>query len=337
VNEKYILVTGGAGYIGSHICKALSLGGYVPVTYDNLSTGNLRSVKWGPFVQADLIDELELNETFNQYDFSGVIHCAAKAYVGESIHNPIKYFEGNVSTTINLLKSMQTAKVSKLVFSSSCATYGETQKDKITESIIQAPINPYGVSKHICEQLIQSFAQTGSLEFAILRYFNAAGADPDGEIGELHKPETHLIPLALNAAITNSTFYVYGGDFDTPDGSAIRDYIHVSDIANAHVRAMNRLIDQTNSFICNIGSGLGYSVIEVMEAIKELFPNFKYLVKERRSGDPAKLVADKRLANQFLEFSSPLSRIDIILKTALQWHLSHNEKKQDFSDNKKSR
>jgi len=324
VNEKYILVTGGAGYIGSHTCKALSLRGYTPVTYDNLSTGNLSSVKWGPFVKGDLLDEQKLTETFERYNFTGVIHFAAKAYVGESIQNPIKYFEGNVSTTINLLKSMESAKVSKLVFSSSCATYGETQKDKIAESDIQIPINPYGVSKHMCEQLIQSFAQTGKLEFAILRYFNAAGADPDGEIGELHQPETHLIPLALNAAITNSIFYVYGGDFDTPDGSAIRDYIHVSDIANAHVLAIDRIIDETNSFICNIGSGLGSSVLEIMEEINELFPNFRYLMKARRTGDPARLVADTTFANQFLEFTAPLSRMDSILKSTMQWYLSEN-------------
>ncbi len=325
MSKGYVLVTGGAGYIGSHTCKALALDGYVPVAYDNLSTGNMSSVKWGPLIQGELLDENKLDQTFKQYDFSGVIHFAAKAYVGESIQNPIKYFEGNVSSTISLLKSMQSARNSRLIFSSSCATYGETQDDNISETVLQNPINPYGISKHICETLIQSVAKTNPLRFGILRYFNAAGADPDGDIGELHKPETHLIPLALKAAITNSAFKVFGGDFDTKDGSAIRDYIHVTDLANAHVRALNRLGEGSDSFICNLGSGVGYSVLDIMNQINTLFPNFNYSVVERRAGDPARLVADASLAKGLLDFTPVHSGIDNILKSSLEWELSAHQ------------
>lgn len=322
MSKGYVLVTGGAGYIGSHTCKALALDGYVPVAYDNLSTGNISSVKWGPFIQGDLLDEDKLNQTFKQYDFCGVIHFAAKAYVGESIQNPIKYFEGNVSSTISLLKSMQLARNTRLVFSSSCATYGEPQVDRISEKVLQNPINPYGISKHVCETLIQNIAKTNSLKFGILRYFNAAGADPDGEIGELHDPETHLIPLALKAAIAHSSFNVFGGDFHTNDGSAIRDYIHVTDLANAHVRAFNRLNEGFDSFTCNLGSGVGYSVLNIMSEIRALFPKFNYSVVDRRPGDPARLVADASLAEKLLDFTPALSGLDNILNSSLKWELS---------------
>jgi UDP-arabinose 4-epimerase len=325
VSKGYVLVTGGAGYIGSHTCKALALGGYVPVAYDNLSIGNISSVKWGPFIQGDLLDEDKLNQTFKQYDFSGVIHFAAKAYVGESIQNPIKYFEGNVSSTISLLKSMQLVRNSRLVFSSSCATYGEPEVERISEKVLQNPINPYGISKHVCETLIQSVAKTNSLKFGILRYFNAAGADADGEIGELHEPETHLIPLALKAAIADSSFNVFGGDFDTNDGSAVRDYIHVTDLANAHVRAFNRLNEGVDSFTCNLGSGVGYSVLEIMNEIRTLFPKFSYSVVERRPGDPARLVADASLAEKLLGFTPVLSGLDNILNSSLKWELSQHQ------------
>ena len=191
--------------------------------------------------------------------------------------------------------------------------------------VIQSPINPYGISKHVCETLIQSVAKNNSLKFGILRYFNAAGADPDGEIGELHEPETHLIPLALKAAIADSPFNVFGGDFDTNDGSAVRDYIHVTDLANAHVRAFNRLNEDVDSFTCNLGSGVGYSVLDIMNEIRALFPKFNYSVVERRSGDPARLVADASLAEKLLDFTPVLSELNNILNSSLKWELSLNQ------------
>jgi UDP-arabinose 4-epimerase len=328
VTSRYVLVTGGAGYIGSHTCKALAEKGYVPVTYDNLSTGKLSSVKWGPFIQGDLLDENKINETLALYDFSGVIHFAAKAYVGESVSNPLKYFEGNISTTINLLKSIHASKISAIVFSSSCAVYGEPVIDKISESLDPNPINPYGYTKNVCEKLIESVSAVTPLNYALLRYFNAAGADMEGEIGETHDPETHIIPLALKAALTETLFTVFGGDFKTRDGSAVRDYIHVSDLAEAHVRALERILNGGDSFVCNLGTGEGISVLEVMKEIGLMFPNFKYSIGPKRLGDPAHLVADPSLSKEILDFAPKNSDLQKILQSALNWHLSTIEGKR---------
>jgi UDP-arabinose 4-epimerase len=322
MNNRYVLVTGGAGYIGSHTCRALANGGYTPVTFDNLSTGNMSSIKWGPFVEGDLLDLSEINKAFAQYTFEGVIHFAAKAYVGESVREPIKYFQGNVTTTINLLQTMQKHETSKIVFSSSCATYGEPNLDRISESTPQIPINPYGITKHMCETLIKTTAQTSALNFAILRYFNAAGANQEGELGELHNPETHLIPLALQAALTDTEFNVFGGDFETIDGSAVRDYIHVDDLALAHVKAFEKIQSEATSLTCNLGTGQGYSVLQIMNEIQQIFPGFKYSVKERRVGDPARLVADPTQAKKILNFSPSQSDLENIIKTALEWESS---------------
>lgn len=322
MSEKYILVTGGAGYIGSHTCKALSKAGYTPVTFDNLSTGSLTAVKWGPLIQGDLLDINKLNKTFLAYKFEGVVHFAAKAYVGESVSNPLKYFEGNVSTTVNLLKSMQVANVNKLVFSSSCATYGETHVATIAEDQLQVPVNPYGYTKLVCERMIKYQADTHPFRYSILRYFNAAGADPQQEIGENHSPETHLIPLALRAAMERKIFKVFGNDYETPDGTAIRDYIHVSDLASSHVIALKKLFLGSDSFTCNIGTGTGYSVLEVMEGLKKLFPKFRFEYTVRRPGDPAKLVANVQKSIYTLDFKPVYSNLETILETALAWEKS---------------
>jgi UDP-arabinose 4-epimerase len=323
MTDQFVLVTGGAGYIGSHACKSLAKAGFVPVTFDNLSTGKLSSVKWGPFVNGDLLDTNQLKETFLTYDFVGAIHFAAKAYVEESVKNPLKYFEGNISTTINLIRALDAFDVSNLVFSSSCATYGMPNSDELSESDVQSPINPYGFSKFACERLIEYSAQIYALKYANLRYFNAAGADPEGDLGESHEPETHLIPLALQAAITNTQFKVFGGDYPTKDGSAIRDFIHVSDLATAHVRALQKLINNGQSFTCNLGSGVGYSVFEVMKEIRLLFPSFDYTVEERRIGDPPKLVADNSLSRKILDLKLDHSSLQNILKTSLKWQLTN--------------
>jgi UDP-arabinose 4-epimerase len=322
MSNRYVLVTGGAGYIGSHTCRALANRGYTPVTFDNLSTGNLSAVKWGPFIVGDLLNLIDIKKVFAQYRFEGVIHFAAKAYVGESVKDPIKYFQGNVSTTINLLQAIQESEITAIVFSSSCAIYGEPDLHRISESTPQLPINPYGITKHICELLIKTSAQASALNFAILRYFNAAGANQEGEIGELHNPETHLIPLALQAALTDTEFNVFGGDFETIDGSAVRDYIHVDDLALAHVQALEKIQREKKSITCNLGTGQGHSVLQIMSQIHRIFPGFKYSIKERRVGDPAKLIADPTQAKKILNFSPRQSDLENIIKTALEWETS---------------
>jgi UDP-glucose-4-epimerase GalE len=321
-DKKYILVTGGAGYIGSHICKALSNSGYTPVTFDNLSTGHSAAVKWGDFVEGDLLNQTDLMKIFSRYKFLGVIHLAAKAYVGESTKKPLEYYEGNLSTTVNLLKVMREFKVDKVIFSSTCATYGEPDSEYISEDSVQNPINPYGHTKLFCEQMIKSCSEAYPLSYGILRYFNAAGADPDNEIGESHFPETHLIPLALKAALQNETFKVFGCNFQTRDGSAIRDYMHVSDIASAHLAALDKVLNGGQSFTCNIGSGIGHSVLEVMKQLSTIFPKFEYCVESRRPGDAASLVANIQSMRKLLDFSLLHSDLETIITTALRWETS---------------
>jgi UDP-glucose-4-epimerase GalE len=322
VNQKFVLVTGGAGYIGSHTCKSLALEGFVPVAYDNLSVGRSSSVRWGPFVHGDLLDEQNLKATFAKYDFVGVIHFAAKAYVAESVKNPISYFEGNITATKSLVKIMQSFSVPIIVFSSSCATYGHSKSENISESDIQLPINPYGFTKLACEKLIEYVGQAHAFKYANLRYFNAAGADPDGELGEAHTPETHLIPLAIQAAITKSRFKIYGSDYPTNDGTAVRDFIHVSDLALAHVKAIKILLSGGNSFTSNLGTGNGYSVLEIVKEIKLRFPDFEYSLENRREGDPARLVANIELSKSFFKSRLQYSTLTSILNTAIAWQLS---------------
>jgi len=316
--RRSILVTGGAGYIGSHACKALSRSGYLPVTYDNLSTGHRDAVKWGPFVHGDVLDAARLRAAISEAAPLAVMHFAASAYVGESVGDPLKYYGNNVTGMISLLEAMQACGVGKLVFSSSCATYGEPQVDLIAEATPQAPINPYGRTKLMCEQIIADFAGAGALDHAVLRYFNAAGADPDGELAERHDPETHLIPLVLYAALGRTDgFKVFGDDYPTPDGTCIRDFIHVSDLADGHVLALDALLDGTPSFTVNLGSGRGHSILDVIAACEASAETaIPRTVAARRPGDPPRLVADTARAAALLGFRPKRSDLATITATA---------------------
>jgi UDP-arabinose 4-epimerase len=316
-----VLVTGGAGYIGSHTCKALAAAGYTPVVYDSLCRGNAWAVKWGPLEVGDLMDGERLRDVFRQYRPVGVIHFAAFAYVGESMHDPLLYYRNNVGGTMSLLRAMAAENVDRLVFSSTCATYGTPETNPIREDAPQDPINPYGQSKLMVEQILETCTQDGSLSAVALRYFNAAGADDEGEIGEAHDPETHLIPLALGAAQGSAPpLTVFGNDHPTPDGTCVRDYIHVTDLADAHVRAFRHASGNQGFSAFNLGTGSGTSIMEVIEAAKEVTGRqVPYSFGPRRAGDPASLVADPSLAHEVLGWTARHSDLKNILQTAWTW------------------
>lgn len=315
-----ILVTGGAGFIGSHTCKALYASGHIPVTYDNLSIGHLEAVKWGPFEFGDIRDVCRLTQVLKDHEIDAVIHFAAAAYVGESVINPAKYYDVNVAGTMGLLDSMRVAGIDRIVFSSSCATYGVPLTKIISENSAQMPINPYGRTKLICEQMIDDYVAAYGMGAMHLRYFNASGGDPDLEIGESHEPETHLIPLALQAAIGKVPLLeIFGEDYPTPDGTCIRDYVHVVDLADAHLRALA---------ICapgyvqrfNIGAGKGTSVREIVEVAEEVSGRgVPVRIAVRRPGDPPELVASIDLAREQLGWEPRLSEIRTILQHAWDW------------------
>jgi UDP-arabinose 4-epimerase len=315
-----VLVTGGAGYIGSHACKALANAGYTPVVYDSLVYGHEWAVKWGPFERGDILDAARLAEVFGKHRPSAVMHFAAFAYVGESVTDPAKYYRNNVVGTLNLLDAMRTAGVDKLVFSSTCATYGSPAETPIREDMPQAPINPYGASKLMIERVLADYAAAYGLKSVALRYFNAAGADPDGEVGEDHEPETHLIPLALAAAGMGPKLILHGDDYETPDGTCIRDYVHVSDIAEAHVLALKAL--EAGSALrpaYNLGGGAGASVAEVIAAAARVTGRpVPFTVGPRRPGDPPVLVADASLAAADLGWR-PRHDLEQMLATAWGW------------------
>ena len=289
-----ILVTGGAGYIGSHTCKALRRAGFDPISYDNLSRGNPEAVQWGALERGYLTDKPHLRETLARYQPAAVIHFAALAYVGESNLNPALYYQNNVGGTAVLLEAMRECGIGKIVFSSSCAVYGAPADIPISEKACNAPINPYGTTKMICEQMLRECALAFPLSSIALRYFNAAGADPDGEIGECHVPETHVIPLLLDAAVgEGKAFTIFGDDYPTADGTCVRDYIHVSDLADAHVRALHALLNGTESIVLNLGTGRGWSIRELIAAVRQVTGrDFPVQVGSRRPGDPPVLVAD---------------------------------------------
>lgn len=317
-----ILVTGGAGYIGSHTCKALARAGYQPVVYDSLIYGHRSAVRWGPFVEADLSDAARLADTIDRFKIAAVIHFAAFAYVGESVVKPELYFRNNVVNSLTLLDTMRIKGVRRIVFSSTCATYGTPDIVPIRESEAQKPINPYGESKLMVERMLYWFGGAHGMNYAALRYFNAAGADPDGEIGEDHNPETHLIPLVLDAALgKRPRIDIYGTDYPTEDGTAIRDYIHVQDLAEAHVKALDRLLSGGDSLAVNLGTGQGHSVRAVITAAGRItgrpIPCFE---TARRPGDPPVLVADPGQARAALGWVPQVSDLDTILKTAWAWH-----------------
>lgn len=319
-----VLVTGGAGYIGSHTAKVLARSGFQPVVLDNLSEGHRRAVKWGPLVEGDLSDVDVVRETLARFRIEAVIHFAANAYVGESMVNPRKYFANNVGNTLKLLDAVLDAGVRHIVFSSTCATYGVPQEVPISERHPQVPVNPYGESKLFVERVLRWYGEIHGLGWVALRYFNAAGCDPDGEIGEEHDPETHLIPLAVAAALGHGDeLRIFGTDFPTPDGTAIRDYIHVMDLADAHVRALEHLRAGGESLASNLGTGTGTSVREVIEAVESVSGR-KVPAQEspRRAGDPPRLVADASLARKVLGWEPRYGEFASIVETAWGWQTS---------------
>jgi UDP-glucose-4-epimerase GalE len=316
-----VLVTGGAGYVGAHACKALRTAGYLPITLDNLVTGHSGFVRWGPLLRGDIRDREIVNRAIESHHVQAVLHFAASAYVGESMKEPQKYYENNVAGSLALIGAMFDAGCRKIIFSSSCAVYGEPQELPIRESAQQNPVNPYGASKMMVERILYDYHQAGLLDFVSLRYFNACGADPDGEIGELREPETHLIARAM-MAIQNHVddFAIFGTDYPTADGTAIRDYVHVCDLADAHVASLE-LVMQGASGSFNIGTGQGYSVKKILDAIQlETGITLDVRRSARRSGDPAVLIADPSLAKKELGFSPRCSDLSTIVKTAWNWH-----------------
>ncbi|MBE9531209.1 MAG: UDP-glucose 4-epimerase GalE [Proteobacteria bacterium] len=317
-----ILVTGGAGYIGAHACKALSMQGYRVVVFDNLEYGHKDFVKWGELVEGDLNSPQALKALLEKYRPDAVMHFAAYAYVGESVEEPSKYYHNNVVGTLNLLDALRDFDVRNFVFSSTCATYGVPESVPISEAHPQNPINPYGETKLIIERMLRDFDTAYAIKSVSLRYFNAAGADPDCEVGEDHTPETHLIPLALDAAAgLRPEITLFGTDYDTPDGSCIRDYIHVMDLADAHLRALKYLLDGGETAVFNLGNGSGYSVREVIESVERVTGNKVPVVEgTRRPGDPPSLVGSSVKAGELLGWNPLYADIDTIIEHAWRWH-----------------
>ena len=317
-----ILVVGGAGYIGSHTNKELNRRGYETAVYDNLIYGHRESVKWGVLEFGDLADRERLEEVFQKYPVEAVIHFAAYAYVGESVNDPAKYYQNNVCNTVQLLDVMRKYSVNTIVFSSTCATYGVPDCMPITEDMPQRPINPYGATKLMVERIMADYHDAYGLNFCCLRYFNAAGADPEGELGESHAPETHLIPLILDAAGgTRESARIYGTDYPTPDGTCIRDYIHVTDLADAHIRALEYLQAGGESSCFNLGNGNGDSVAHVISvAHKVTGRDFAVRKEGRRAGDPPVLIGSSAKAERVLGWKPKYADIETIVEHAWKWH-----------------
>ncbi|MBZ5607402.1 MAG: UDP-glucose 4-epimerase GalE [Acidobacteriia bacterium] len=317
----HVLVTGGAGYIGSHTAKCLAQSGFQPVVVDNLGRGHREAVKWGPLIEADIADRKALDSVFERYPIQAVFHFAAFAYVGESMQAPDLYFRNNVFGTLALLEAMRARQVRNIVFSSTCATYGNPVKIPISEDHIQDPVNPYGESKRMVERLLHWYGVSYGLRSVALRYFNAAGTDPDGELGEDHDPETHLIPLAISAALgLTKALEIYGTDYETPDGTAIRDYLHVTDLAEAHLAALRYLDGGGSSTAFNLGTGRGYSVREVTAMVEQVSGR-KVPVREvgRRAGDPPCLIADAAKSASMMGWRPHHSSLEEIVRTAWNW------------------
>lgn len=322
-----ILVVGGAGYIGSHMCKYLYEKDMRPVVLDNLSLGHRESVKWGPLYEGDLDNRKILTEIFTRHDIQAVMHFAACCYVGESVTEPLKYYQNNVAATVSLLSSLQEHGIDKMIFSSSCATYGEPKSIPIRESQAQQPINPYGRSKLMVENILDDLDSINVLKSVCLRYFNAAGADPEGELGEDHDPETHLIPLVLYAALGRlKKLTVFGSDYPTEDGTCVRDYIHVRDLAQAHYLALLHLLNGGKSKKYNLGNGSGYSILDVIKAASQISGrNIAYQLAGRRAGDPAALVGSADKIRRELGWRPEWNSLETILQTAWDWHLNNPE------------
>lgn len=319
-----VLVTGGAGYVGSHAVRLLTKAGHDVWIFDNLVNGYRAATPAGRLIEGDLLDQNRLAEVFAERQYDAVMHFAALAYVGVSVTDPAVYYRNNVVGTLNLLDAMRSANVNRIVFSSTCATYGTPEKVPITEAEKQDPINPYGYTKLVIERALDDYAHAYGLGFAALRYFNASGAAEDGTIGEDHKPETHLIPLILQVALgQRQEITVFGDDYPTPDGTCVRDYIHVDDLATAHLAALERL-QPGKGLKLNLGTGDGASVMEVIDACRrETGHAIPHKVAPRRPGDPAELVADASLARKTLDWTPKYVGIEQIVKSAWRWHKSH--------------
>jgi UDP-glucose 4-epimerase/UDP-arabinose 4-epimerase len=316
-----VLVAGGAGYIGSHTCKALKQAGFLPVTLDNLSTGYREAVKFGPFVEADIRDREAVLKAIDAYGITAAIHFAAYSLVGESVRDPAKYYDNNVGAACAFASALVGGGVRALVFSSTAATYGVPSTSPIPEDHPTVPINPYGASKLAFEGALRWLGEAHPLRWTALRYFNAAGADLDGEVGESHEPETHLIPNLCKAALgTGPALTVFGQDYPTPDGTPIRDYIHVADLAEAHVLAIRRLLKSGDSGIFNVGTGEGATVMQIIAAAEAaLGRKVPYSVGPRRAGDPPSLVADASRLKAAFGWSPKHSDLETIIRTAARW------------------
>src|SRR5215467_11364874 len=317
-----ILITGGAGYVGSHCSKALAAAGHEGVVFDNLLFGHREFAHWGAMIEGDIRDASALDAVFSAYKIDAIMHFAALAYVGESVTAPGRYYDVNVNGTRTLLDAMVRAGVRSIIFSSSCAIYGQPDRMPITEHMAPSPINPYGFSKLVCEHMMDDFGRAHGIKSARLRYFNAAGADPTAEIGEDHDPETHLIPLVLDAASgRRPEVTVFGTDYPTPDGTAVRDYIHVDDLARAHVLALQYLLKKGDTIAVNLGTGHGASVRQVIDTARRVTGR-EIVVRDasRRAGDPPVLVADAKKASEALGWAPQYSDLAAIITDAWRWH-----------------
>jgi len=316
-----ILIVGGAGYIGSHVNKLLNHHGFETIVFDNLSYGHRDFVKWGVFEEGDLGDINDIRRVFQKYPITAVMQFAAFTYVGESVEDPQKYYLNNLLNTLNLLEVMLEEKVNYFVFSSTCATYGDPVEIPITEDHPQNPINPYGKGKYMVEQVLEDYSKAYNLRYTVLRYFNAAGADQDAEIGELHQPETHLIPLILDVELgKREDIKIFGTDYPTADGTCIRDYIHVVDLADAHIKALERLQNGGMSDVFNLGNGQGFSVREVINAAEEVTgKKIRASESDRRPGDPPVLVGSALKAHELLDWQPLYNDLSLIIDTAWQW------------------
>jgi UDP-glucose 4-epimerase len=320
--KSRIAVLGGAGYIGSHACKALFQKGYEVLVVDNLSEGHAEFVKWGYLAQQDLLDRRGVLHVLKDFAPQAIMHFAAHCYVGESVENPGKYYENNVMGSLNALEVMRELSIPHMVFSSTCATYGLPKEIPLREEHSQFPINPYGQTKLVVEKMLADFDQAFGIKSVSLRYFNAAGADPQGQIGELHDPETHLIPLILDVASQKRNgLSIFGNDYQTPDGTCIRDYVHVVDIADAHVRALDYLIKENRSDCFNLGNGIGYSVREVVNSAERVTKlQVPCVLAARRPGDPDRLVGSSQKAKTVLNWNPAYPEIDTIIQHAWNFH-----------------
>jgi UDP-glucose 4-epimerase len=321
-NLTNILVTGGAGYIGSHACKALKAAGYTPVTYDNLVTGWQDAVKFGPFEKGELTDRARLDQVFTEYQPAAVIHFAALSQVGEAMAEPGRYWSNNVIGSLTLIEAAVAAGCLDIVFSSTCATYGEHDNVVLDETTDQHPLNAYGASKRAIEDILRDFEAAHGLRAVIFRYFNVAGADPDGEVGEFHRPETHLVPLMLDAIDgKRDALTVFGTDYDTPDGTCIRDYVHVCDLVDAHVLGLKWLEQGKGSRVFNLGTGSGFSVCEVIDRSSSVTNReVPYTIGPRRAGDCTKLVSGSVRAQTELGWKPTRSTLNTMIADAWRWH-----------------